>query len=157
MHDLNGVFEMLPLTEETITNLLWSANGVNSADGKRTAPSARNKQEIELYAILPNGAYLYMPNENILKRVSPINMTDKTGYNAPMTIVFVANTLKQDAEWAYTDIGFIGQNIYLFCAVNGLNTVFKGSFDENYFQEALQLPEHMKILAIQDIGYPIDK
>ena len=84
-------------------------------------------------------------------------MTDKTGYNAPMTIVFVANTLKQDAEWAYTDIGFIGQNIYLFCAVNGLNTVFKGSFDENYFQEALQLPEHMKILAIQDIGYPIDK
>jgi nitroreductase len=150
-------FSSVPLTEETITNLLWSANGVNSADGKRTAPSARNKQEIELYAILPNGAYLYMPNENILKRVSPINMTDKTGYNAPMTIVFVANTLKQDAEWAYTDIGFIGQNIYLFCAVNGLNTVFKGSFDENYFQEALQLPEHMKILAIQDIGYPIDK
>ena len=58
---------------------------------------------------------------------------------------------------AYTDMGFIGQNIYLFCAVNGLNTVFKGSFDDNYLREALKVPDHKQILAIQDVGYPVEE
>lgn len=150
----NRKFAPTPLNEDLITNILWSADGVNSPDGKRTAPSAMNKQEIELYAILPNGAFLYMPRENILKRITPLNMTDKTGFNAPMSIVFVADTLKQDAQWAYTDMGFIAQNIYLFSAVNGLNTVFKGSVDSDYFKEALQLSDNMEVIGIQDIGFP---
>ena len=150
----NRKFATTPLNEDLITNVLWSADGINSPDGKRTAPSAMNKQEIELYAILPNGAFLYMPKENILKRITPLNMTDKTGFNAPMSIVFVADTLKQDAQWAYTDMGFIAQNIYLFSAVNGLNTVFKGSVDSDYFKEALQLSDNMEVIGIQDIGFP---
>lgn len=150
----NRKFATTPLNEDLITNILWSADGINSPDGKRTAPSAMNKQEIELYAILPNGAFLYMPKENILKRITPLNMTDKTGFNAPMSIVFVADTLKQDAQWAYTDMGFIAQNIYLFSAVNGLNTVFKGSVDSDYFKEALQLSDNMEVIGIQDIGFP---
>lgn len=150
----NRKFAPTPLNEDLITNILWSADGINSPDGKRTAPSAMNKQEIELYAILPNGAFLYMPKENILKRITPLNMTDKTGFNAPMSIVFVADTLKQDAQWAYTDMGFIAQNIYLFSAVNGLNTVFKGSVDSDYFKEALQLSDNMEVIGIQDIGFP---
>ena len=150
----NRKFATTPLNEDLITNILWSADGINSPDGKRTAPSAMNKQEIELYAILPNGAFLYMPKENILKRITPLNMTDKTGFNAPMSIVFVADTLKQDAQWAYTDMGFIAQNIYLFSAVNGLNTVFKGSVDSDYFEEALQLSDNMEVIGIQDIGFP---
>lgn len=149
----NRKFATTPLNEDLITNILWSADGINSPDGKRTAPSAMNKQEIELYAILPNGAFLYMPKENILKRITPLNMTDKTGFNAPMSIVFVADTLKQDAQWAYTDMGFIAQNIYLFSAVNGLNTVFKGSVDSDYFKEALQLSDNMEVIGIQDIGF----
>ena len=150
----NRKFATTPLNEDLITNILWSSDGINSPDGKRTAPSAMNKQEIELYAILPNGAFLYMPKENILKRITPLNMTDKTGFNAPMSIVFVADTLKQDAQWAYTDMGFIAQNIYLFSAVNGLNTVFKGSVDSDYFKEALQLSDNMEVIGIQDIGFP---
>lgn len=150
----NRKFAPTPLNEDLITNILWSADGINSPDGKRTAPSAMNKQEIELYTILPNGAFLYMPKENILKRITPLNMTDKTGFNAPMSIVFVVDTLKQDAQWAYTDMGFIAQNIYLFSAVNGLNTVFKGSVDSDYFKEALQLSDNMEVIGIQDIGFP---
>ncbi|MGN0929650.1 MAG: nitroreductase family protein [Alphaproteobacteria bacterium] len=153
----NRKFSTTPLSEETIANLLWSANGVNSKDGRRTAPSAMNKQEMELYVILPTGAYLYMPKENILQMITDENITDKTGYNAPMTIVYVADTTKQERDWAYTDMGFIGQNVYLFCAVNGLNTVFKATFDDEYLREALKLPNHKEILAIQDIGYPIEE
>ena len=85
------------------------------------------------------------------------DLTDKTGYNAPMTVVYVADTTKQEKEWAYTDMGFIGQNVYLFCAVNGLNTVFKGSFDDDYLRTALKVPEHKQILAIQDVGYPVEE
>ena len=85
----NRKFATTPLNEDLITNILWSADGINSPDGKRTAPSAMNKQEIELYAILPNGAFLYMPKENILKRITPLNMTDKTGFNAPIASLTV--------------------------------------------------------------------
>ncbi len=153
----NRSFSTTPLSNEVIANLLWSANGVNSNDGKRTAPTARNKQEMELYVILPTGAYIYMPEENVLNMITEENLTDKTGYNAPMTVVYVADTTKQEKEWAYTDMGFIGQNVYLFCAVNGLNTVFKGSFDDDYLREALKIPSHKQILAIQDVGYPVEE
>lgn len=153
----NRKFSTTPLSNEVIANLLWAANGVNSNDGKRTAPTARNKQEMELYVILPTGAYIYMPEENVLNMITEENLTDKTGYNAPMTVVYVADTTKQEKEWAYTDMGFIGQNVYLFCAVNGLNTVFKGSFDDDYLREALKIPSHKQILAIQDVGYPVEE
>ncbi|MBD5398622.1 SagB/ThcOx family dehydrogenase [bacterium] len=153
----NRKFSTTPLSNDVIANLLWSANGVNDKDGRRTAPTARNKQEMELYVILPTGAYIYMPKENVLNMITEEDLTSKTGYNAPMTIVYVADTTKQEKEWAYTDMGFIGQNVYLFCAVNGLNTVFKGSFDDNYLREALKVPDHKQILAIQDVGYPVEE
>lgn len=150
----NRTFASTQLSEETIANLLWSANGINSKDGRRTAPSAMNKQEMELYVILPTGAYLYMPKESVLQMITEENLTDKTGYNAPMTIVYVADTTKQERDWAYTDMGFIGQNVYLFCAVNGLNTVFKATFDDEYLRESLKIPSYKQILGTQDIGYP---
>lgn len=153
----NRKFSTTPLSNEVIANLLWAANGVNSKDGKLTAPTARNKQEMELYVILPTGAYIYMPKENVLNIITEEDLTSKTGYNAPMTVIYVADTTKQSKEWAYTDMGFIGQNVYLFCAVNGLNTVFKGSFDDDYLRKALKVPEHKQILAIQDVGYPVEE
>ncbi len=146
-------FSNKELTDETIANLLWSANGINREDGRRTAPSAMNQQEIDLYVILPSGGYLYVPEENLLKRINPTNMTDKTGYNAPMSILYVADTYKQNLNWAYVDSGFIGQNIYLFCAINDLVSVFKGTFDKEYFTKALQLPDNKEIIFMQDIGY----
>ena len=153
----NRKFSTTPLSNEVIANLLWAANGVNSKDGKLTAPTARNKQEMELYVILPTGAYIYMPKENVLNMITEEDLTSKTGYNAPMTVVYIADTTKQEKEWAYTDMGFIGQNVYLFCAVNGLNTVFKGSFDDDYLRKALKVPDHKQILAIQDVGYPVEE
>lgn len=146
-------FSSKKLSEEMISNLLWSANGINREDGKRTAPSAMNKQEIELYVVLSSGVYLYVEEENLLKRISPENMTYKTGYNAPMSILYVIDKDKQDIKLGYVDSGFIGQNIYLFSALNDLNTVFKGSFDKEYFTKALELPENKEIIFMQDIGY----
>ena len=63
-------FTSQELDEQTISNLLWAAYGINRPDGKHTAPSAMNLQEVVIYAILPKGVYYYYPQKHFLKRIS---------------------------------------------------------------------------------------
>ena len=118
-----------PIPMEILSSLLWAAQGVNRDDPDyRTAPSSRNSNEIEIYAVLPQGAYLYKPETHQLERVVQGDMRAATGTQefaatAPLNLVYVVDQSKQPGDFdakrklvtACTGVGFIGENVYLFC------------------------------------------
>lgn len=139
---------------QTLSNLLWAASGVNRADGRMTAPTARNLQEITLYVLLPSGIFRYDAPANRLVRISAENITGQVTGKAPLTVVYVADLKKQPKrELCAVDCGYISQNIYLYCASAGLGTVVRGSFDRS-FAGKLKLPAGSEVFYIQSVGYP---
>jgi hypothetical protein len=79
-----------------LSNLLWAGNGINRAGGGRTAPSALDAQEIDIYVALPSGAYVYNAAENLLQLVAAADLRRITGYQdfvdeAPLDLMFVAD------------------------------------------------------------------
>lgn len=149
-------FSKESLSIETISNILWAANGINRPDGKRTAPSAKNIQEIKIYTILPEGLFAYIPKSNILKAISKEDFSSLTG-KAPMVLLYVADLSIQSKQYAYTDCGFIGQNVYLYSAANGLNTVFKADINPTLLSAKMRLGLSQEVLFAQLIGYPKNK
>lgn len=157
-----------PIPVEVLSSLLWAAQGVNRDDPDyRTAPSSRNSNEIEIYVVLPQGAYLYKLKTHRLKQVVQSDMRAATGTQefaatAPLNLVYVVDQSKQPGDFdarkklitACTDAGFIGENVYLFCASEGLGTVFRAMIDANYIQQCLKLPVLKKVLYAQSVGYP---
>ena len=132
-----------PLSEQTLSDLLWAAAGVNRPDGRRTAPTAMNMQEIDIYVYTAEAVYLYLPQEHILKHLLTGAFRAETvrqpfAQQAPVLLLYVANyermkRLDQQGKDFYgaTDTGFISQNVYLFCAQEGLNTVVLGMIDRD--------------------------
>lgn len=160
-------FSDKPLPPQILADLLWAACGVNRPDsGKRTAPTARNWQEIDVYAVTAEGAYLYDHRAHRLKAVIKGDLRAQTGKQdfvaaAPLNLVFVADTSRMkgaspaDADfYSATDAGFVSQNVYLFCASEGLATVVRGMVDRPALAKALGLPAHCKIVLAQSVGYP---
>lgn len=156
----------LPL--QVVSDLLWAAFGINRPDvGKRTAPSARNWQEVDVYAIMEDGAYLYDAKANSLRMFSRVDLRTVTGTQdfvstAPLNLVYVADTTRMKGAAAETqalysgaDVGFISQNVYLFCASEGLATVVRGSVDRDALAKELNLPEEKRIILAQSVGYPV--
>ncbi len=142
------------LSMQTVSDLLWAASGVNRADGRMTAPTARNLQEISLYVLIPTGIYRYDGAKNSLVQVSNENITKKVTGKAPLTVVFVADTLKQpQIKYQAVDCGYISQNIYLYCASAGLGTVVRGMYSKDFIAK-LKLPKGAEVLFIQSVGYP---
>lgn len=142
------------LDMQTISNLLWAAWGVNRDDGKRTAPSAMNRQEVELYVVVDSGVFLFDAQSHALKQVSKANITKECGAGAPLTLVYVADLDKQKSrETAAVDIGFIGQNVHLFCAAENLGTVFIGR-PHAKFTEVAGLKGKQTPFYMQRIGKP---
>lgn len=155
----------LPL--QTVSDLLWAANGINRADGKRTAPSTMNWQEIDIYVVLEEGTFLYDAKENTLKAIAKEDLRKMTGtqdfvHTAPMNLIFVADTAKMKGTspddqtlYAGADAAFISQNIYLFCASEGLATVVRGLIgDKKALAEALKLSKGKRVILAQTVGYP---
>jgi hypothetical protein len=148
-----------PLPMQTVSNLLWAAFGVNRPrDVKpglgRTAPSARNSQDIDLDVILPEGVYVYDAEHNLLR---PVLAGDLRGAIAPapaahaaVTIVYVAPAKDDTAQ---VDVGFIGQNVYLFAASEGLNAWFYASHPPDIDAKLGIGPSHT-VLYLQTVGYP---
>jgi nitroreductase len=156
-----------PLPKQTLSNLLWAAWGINRPDsGKRTAPSARNWQEIDVYVIIATGAYLYDASANVLKPVASGDLRALTGTqefvkDAPVTLVFVADAgrmkgAQTDTQQAYAwgDAAFISQNVYLFCASEGLATGVRAMVDRPPLAKALKLGPNQIIAFAQCVGYP---
>ncbi len=156
----------LPL--QLVSDLLWAADGINRPDSdKRTAPSTRNWQEIEIYVVMEDGAYFYDAKTNSLKAIVNKDLRKMTGPQefvptAPMNLVFVADTAKMKGSspedqtmYSAADTAFISQNVYLFCASEGLATVVRGMIgDKKALAEALKLSEVKKIVLAQTVGYP---
>ncbi|MFA5785148.1 MAG: SagB/ThcOx family dehydrogenase [Phycisphaerae bacterium] len=159
-------FSTKELPDQVLSNLLWAAFGINRPDGKRTAPSAMNQQEIDIYVALAKGFYLYDAQSNSLKLVLEKDLRKMTGKQpfvevAPVNLVYVADLSKmtrgseQDkAFYSGADVGFIAQNVYLFCASENLATVVRGYVDKEILAKAIGLRPDQKVILAQTVGYP---
>ncbi len=158
------------LPPQVVSNLLWAAWGINRpASGKRTAPSARNWQETDVYLVLPSGAYLYDAAANALKPVAAGDLRALAGVQefvkvAPLTLVFVADSARmKGAEppmqqtYAWADAAFLSENVYLFCASDGLATGVRAMVDRPPLAKALKLGPTQVIVFAQSVGYPKKK
>jgi len=151
-------FSATDIDKQTLSNLLWAAWGFNR-ENKRTAPSSRNLQELELYIVKKSGVYIYDARKNILRQISNLDIRPSTGKQsfvstAPVNIVFVADTTQgTPVEHSYANCGYISQNIYLFCASEGLTTVVRAYFDKAELKRALYLKDSQKPILTQTIGY----
>jgi hypothetical protein len=156
-----------PLPPQTLSNLLWAAWGINRpGEGKRTAPSARNWQEMDVYVVLPAGAYRYDAIGNVLKPVVPGDLRALAGSqefvkDAPLTLVFVADTGRmkgsaadQRTQYAWADAAFLSENVYLFCASEGLATGVRAMVDRVALGKALELGDGRIIAFAQSVGFP---
>lgn len=151
-----------------LSNLLWAACGANRPEGGRTAPSALNAQEIDIYVALPSGAYLFDAAAHALRLVAASDLRRVTGYQdfvdeAPLDIVFVADhrrmklvPVAQRPVYAAVAAGAISQNIYLFAASNGLVTVLRAWIDRGAIADALGLDHDQQVLLSQTVGFPAD-
>jgi len=152
------------LSPQMLSNLLWAAFGVNRPDGRRTAPSAMNRQEIDIYVATADGLSVYNAQANRLEPVSAQDIRAATGTQAfvataPLDLVYVADLAKAGSEpdadlYTAADTGFIAQNVYLFCASEGLATVVRGSIDRASLGKAMKLRPEQKIILAQTVGYP---
>lgn len=155
------------LPPEILSNLLWAACGVNRPEsGRRTAPSAVNWQEIDVYVATADGLYLYNAKEHVLKPVLKQDIRELTGKQAfvkeaPVNLIYVADysrmggaSAEERIFYSAADAGFIAQNVYLFCASEGLATVVRGSIDKDALAAAMHLRDHQKIIMAQTVGYP---
>ncbi len=160
-------YDTRPLPLQVMADLLWAAFGVNRPDaGKRTAPSARNWQEVDVYAITADGAYRYDAEANVLKAVVKGDLRGLTGRQAfpataPLNLVYVADldrmkgaSPESKTMYSAADTGFISQNVYLFCTSVGLATVVRGAVEREPLAKALKLADHQTIVLCQTVGYP---
>ena len=162
-------FSPEPLPAAVLSNLLWAAFGINRPDGKRTAPSASNRQEIDIYVATPEGLYLYVAKANMLKPILAGGIRELTGAQAfvkqaAVNLVYVADTSKMGdmkpenkALLIGADTGFIAENVYLYCAAEGLATVVRAWIDKPALAKAMKLRPGQEITLAQSVGYPKKK
>ncbi len=154
-----------PLTEQTLSDLLWVAGGINRHDvGGRTAPSAMNSQEVLLYVAMPEGLFLYDPARHALQLTVASDVRRVTGNQdfvdtAPLDLVFVADYARmklvpaaQRAGYAFATAGAMSQNVYLYCASEGLATVIRAWFDRDALSRAMGLQAEHQLLLSQTVG-----
>jgi len=154
------------LLAQALANLLWAGFGINRPEsGHRTAPSAMNSQEVDLYVALPEGLYVYEAKPHQLRLVLNKDLRAKTSRqpfatNAPVVLIFVADLprlTKAKPEkrefYAAVDTGCISQSIYLYCAPEGLATVVY-DLDRAPLAAAMNLRPEQKIILAQAVGYP---
>jgi len=157
--------EKLPM--QVLSNMLWAAFGVNRPEsGKRTAPSANNRQEIDIYVATADGLYLYDAKAHMLMPVLTEDIRAKTGtqsyvQEALVNLIYISDFSKmgnaeEDQKYitSSANTGFISQNVYLYCASEGLATVVRGSIDKPSLEKAMNLRPDQKVILAQTVGYP---
>jgi len=160
-------FSNKKLPIRVMSNLLWSACGINRPGlGKRTAPSTMNWQEIDVYVVTTQGLYVYDPRQHRLDPVLAQDISALTGNqpfvsDAPVNLIYVADLARMGsiaAEskdfYAAIDTGFIAQNVYLYCASEGLATVTRGMINREALSLAMKLRPEQRIILAQTVGYP---
>jgi SagB-type dehydrogenase family enzyme len=158
-------FSSEPLPENILSNMLWAASGINRPDsGKRTAPSAMNRQEIDIYVATESGLYLYDAKSHSLKMIAAGDLRGLTGKQdyvreAAVNLIYVADYSRMSSAsdqelYAAADTGFISENVYLYCASAGLSTVVRAYIDKPMLSKAMKLRADQKIILAQSVGYP---
>ena len=160
-------FSAEDLPPATLSDLLWAAFGVNRPNsGKRTAPSAMDMREIDVYVARSDGLYVYDATAGELVSVLKKDIRAATGKqafvrDAPLDLVFVADLAKMQSVpagdrdfYAALDTGYISENVYLYCASAGLATVARGWFDRDELEKAMRLRSNQKVILTQTVGYP---
>jgi nitroreductase len=154
------------LSPQALSNLLWAAWGINRPDGKRTVPTANNKQGMDVYAALPEGVFLYDARANTLKPVVDKDLRALTGRQdfvgkAPLNLIYVADYSKMTnasgadkLRYSAAHTGFMAENVYLYCASDGLGTVIRAWFDGPALEKAMKLRSDQKVILCQTVGYP---
>lgn len=154
------------IPHQVMSNLLWSAFGVNRPEsGKRTAPSAMNKQEIDIYVATKNSLFLYDFTQHALRVISEKDIRRFAGtqdfvQKAPLCLIYVADfermsgSIEEKTFYSAIDTGYISQNVYLFCSSEGLSTVAVGWIDKPALAKAMELRDTQKIILVQPVGYP---
>lgn len=158
------------ISAQQLSNLLWAACGINRPDEKkRTAPSAMNNQEVDVYISMAKGLFLYNPEKHNLSEILKEDIRDKTGKQdfvktAPLTLVYVADyskMAKSDEKtkegYAMADASFISENVYLFCASEGLATGVRAWIDKDVLGKAMKLRPDQQIILAQSVGFPAEK
>lgn len=160
-------FSEEPLSDQTLSDLLWAAYGVNRPAGERTAPYWRHVMVIDVYAAMADGVWLYDAQAHALAPVLEADIRAVTGTQdfvgaAPLNLIYVAHGERmldvdpQDRRlYASVDAGFIGQNVYLFCAAEGLATVFRGAVPHKNLEAAMRLPSDQFVTFAQTVGHPL--
>lgn len=165
------LFSERELSSQQLSDLLWAAWGINrEADGKRTAPSSHNRQEMDVYVALKSGLYLYDAAGNTLKQVHGRDIRSMTGTQdfpaaAPVNLIYVADLSKrglkegqqvtdtdQLSSWANT--GFMAQNVYLWCASEGMSCVIRAMVPRDRLAPEMGLRPLQVIILAQTVGFP---
>ncbi len=160
-------FRQDALTPQQLSDLLWAAAGINRTEhGGRTAPSAMNAQEVDLYVALPQGLYRYDAQRHVLQLIKAEDVRRVTGYqdfvdSAPLDLIYVADHSRMKlvpaamrAAYASVAAGAMAQNVYLWCASAGLSTVVRAWFDRQALSQALGLTPDQQLLLTQTVGLP---
>lgn len=150
-----------------LSELLWAAFGINRSEtGDRTAPYWRHVMVIDIYVAMADGVWIYAPGQHELLPCLATDIRAATGLQdfvseAPVELVYVAHgdrmrdvVAEERRLYASVDAAFIGQNVYLFCASEGLGTVFRGAFDPKKLAQAMKLDDRQFITFVQTVGYP---
>lgn len=157
-------YSQRPLSAQTLSDILWAAYGINRPSGDRTAPYWRHIMVIDVYAVMADGAWLYQPKEHALRRHLAADIRAQTGTQdfvgtAPLNLVYVVHGERMhgvSAEdrrlYGSVDAAFAGQNVYLYCASEGLATVFRGAVDHEKLGRALELPQGQFVAFAQTVG-----
>jgi len=154
-----------PISDQVLSDLLWAAFGINRPSGDRTAPYWRHIMVIDVYAAMADGVWLYEPQRHALIRHLPRDIRAQTGQqdfvgHAPLNLVYVAHGERmhdispgERRLYASVDTGFIGQNVYLYCASEGLACVFRGAVDYKKLDGLMQLGPDQFVTFAQTVGY----
>lgn len=160
-------FSTRELSLQDLSDLLWAANGVNRpGDGKRTAPSALNKQDVDIYVFLAKGVYLYDASKHVLKLVAEGDhravVAGRQDFvkQAPVSLVYVSDLSRfgmgldeQVKLMGAMDAGIVSQNVNLFCAGVGLSTVPRASMDQEALRKLLKLSDTQVPMMNNPVGY----
>lgn len=158
-------FQSRPLQLQLLSDLLWAAFGVNRASGDRTAPYWRHVMVIHVYVATAEGTWVYEPAGHRLLPYGNEDIRARTGTQdfvavAPVNLIYVAHgermtdtSPEEQRLYASADASFIGQNVYLFCASEGLASVFRGALDSAMLARTLRLPEGQFVTFAQTVGF----
>lgn len=160
------LFSSQDLSLQQMSNLLWAAYGINRPNGYRTVPSARTYHQFDIYIIKPEGWYVYDAQNHALLKMGNEDLREFAGtqpfvQTAPVNLIFVVDYDRMaDSDddfkkfYSATDVGYISQNVYLWCASENIATIVRGQIDKVKAKEVLKLRANQHILLAQTVGYP---